>query len=42
MFNITLAGDHLVGKMTVQLAVACDVFVGVLFCAVLYPTRCLG
>ena len=40
MFYVRLAGDHLYGKMAVHLAV--DVFVGVLFCAVLFPTRCLG
>ena len=28
--------------MAVHLAVACAVFGGVLFCAVLFPTRCLG
>ena len=42
MFNVTLAGDHVVGKVTIQLAVAFDVFIDVLFCAVLYSTRCLG
>ena len=25
-----------------SLVVACDVFIGVLFCAVLFPMRCLG
>ena len=39
MFNVTLAGDHL----TVwEMAVAGDVFDGVLFCAALFPMRCLG
>ena len=33
MFNVRLAGDHLY---------AGDVFEGILFCAVLFPTRCLG
>ena len=33
MFNIRLA---------VYLAVADDIFSGGLFCAVLFPTRCLG
>ena len=42
MFNVTLAGGHLFGKMAVNLAVVCDVFGGVLFCAVLSPMRCLG
>ena len=31
-----------VWEIAVLLAVACDVFGGVLFCAVLFPTRCLG
>ena len=38
MFIVTLAGDHLYGKcMAVHLAVACDVFGGVLFYAVIFP-----
>ena len=42
MFNVRLAGGHLYGKETaVYLAVAGGVFDGV-FCAVLFPTRCLG
>ena len=32
----------LVWEITVHLAVAGDVFDGVLFCAVIFPTRCLG
>ena len=32
----------LVWEMDVYLAVAGDVFDGILFCAVLFPTRCLG
>ena len=28
--------------MTIHLVVASDVFDGVLFCAILFPTRCLG
>ena len=42
MLNVRLAVDHLYWEMAVHLAVACDVFDGVLFCAVLFPTRCLG
>ena len=34
--------DYLYGKVAVYLAVAGDVFDGVLFCAVLSTTRCLG
>ena len=37
MFNV-----RPVWKMAVYLAVAGDVFGGVLFCAVPLPTRCLG
>ena len=37
MFNVRLASDY-----AVYLAVASDVFDGVLFYAVLFPTRCLG
>ena len=29
-------------EIAVHLAVACDVYDGVFFCAVLFPTRCLG
>ena len=36
MLNVRLAGDHLYMKMAVHLAVACDVFGGVLFCAVFF------
>ena len=42
MFNVRLAGDHLYGELVVHLAVAGDVFDGTLFCAVLFPMRCLG
>ena len=42
MFNVRLAGDHLCGKLLFNLAVAGDVFDGVLFCAVLFPMRYLG
>ena len=38
MFTVRLAGDHLYGK---YMAVAGNVVDGVLFCAVLFPTRCL-
>ena len=38
MFNVRLADDYLV----VYLIVAGDVFDGILFCAVLFLTRCLG
>ena len=38
LLNVRLACDHL---FAVHLAVACDVYDGV-FCAVLFPTRCLG
>ena len=31
-----------VWEMAVHLAVAGDLFYGVLFCAVFFPTRCLG
>ena len=41
MFNVILAGGHLYGKTAVHLAVAGGVFDGV-FCAVLFPPRCLG
>ena len=41
MFNVRLAVDHLY-RNGCYLAVACDAFGGVLFCAVLFPTRCLG
>ena len=37
-----LADDHPYGKMALHLAVTCDVFGGVLFCAVRFPRRCLG
>ena len=37
MFNVRLAGDHFWGKM----AAAGDVFDGVLFFVVLFPTRCI-
>ena len=40
MLNVRLAGGHLYGKQP-HLAVAGGVFVGA-FCAVLFPTRCLG
>ena len=33
--------DRPVWEIAVHLAVACDVYDGV-FCAVLFPTRCLG
>ena len=39
MFNFRLGPP--VWEMAVHLAVAGDVFDGVLFCAVLFPTRCL-
>ena len=39
MFYVRLAGG--VWETAVHLAVACGVFDGV-FCAVLFPTRCLG
>ena len=47
MLNVRLAGDYLYGKLLftwlgLVLGVRCDVFDGVLFCAVLFPTRCLG
>ena len=42
MFNVRVAGDHLKWQIAVYLAVAGDVFDGVLFCAVPFPTRCLG
>ena len=35
-FNVRLAA---VWEMAVHLAVACDAFGGVLFCAVFFPTR---
>ena len=41
MFNVRLAGGHLYGKQLFYLAVAGGVFDGV-FCAVPFPTRCLG
>ena len=41
MFNVRLAGDH-AWEMANHLAVAGDVFDGVLFCAVFFPTRYLG
>ena len=41
MFNVRLAGGHLYWETAVHLAVAGGVFDGV-FCAVLFPTRCLG
>ena len=42
MFNVRLADDHLYGwEMAVHMAVAGNVFDGFLFCAVLFPTRCL-
>ena len=37
MFTVSL-----VWEIAVHLAVAGDVFGGVLYCAVLFPTRCLG
>ena len=42
MLNIRLAGDPPVLEIAVHLAGAGDVFDGVSFCAVLFPTRCLG
>ena len=46
MFNIRLAGElageNLYGKWLCHLPVAGDVFDGVLFCAVRFPTRSLG
>ena len=39
MFNVRLAADQL---SAIHLAVAGDIFDGVLFCAVLFPMRCLG
>ena len=42
MFNVRLAGYHLYWEMIVHLAVTGDVSDGVLFCAVRFPTRCLG
>ena len=42
MLSVRLAGDHLYGEMAVHQAVAGDVFHSVLFCAVLFLTRCLG
>ena len=42
MFSVRLAGDYLYGKkMALHPSVAGDVFDGVLFCVVLFPTRCL-
>ena len=43
MFNVRLAGNHLYGRCEVaaHLAVAGDVFDGILIYAVLFPTRCL-
>ena len=41
MFNVRLAGGLAVWETAVHLAVAGGVFYGV-FCAVLFPTRCLG
>ena len=37
MFNVRLAVDHLYGKWLFHMAVAGDVFDGVMFCAVLLP-----
>ena len=44
MFNVSLTGDHLYGKweVDVRLAVAGEIFDGVLFCAVFFPTRFFG
>ena len=39
MFTFRLAGGHLYGK---RLTVAGDVFDGVLFCTISFPTRCCG
>ena len=39
---LKLRRDGAVWKMAVHLAVAGDVFNGVLFCTVVFPTRCLG
>ena len=41
MFNVRLAGDHLYRKWLFTW-LAGDIFDGVLFCAVLFPARCLG
>ena len=41
MFNVRLASGHLYKEMALYLAVTGDVFDGVLFCAVLFPTRCI-
>ena len=41
MFDVRLAGGPPVWETVVHLAVAGGVFDGV-FCAVLFPTRCLG
>ena len=41
MFNVRLVGGHLYWKQLFHLAVAGGVFDGV-FCAVLFPTGCLG
>ena len=38
MLNVSLAGDHLCGKLLLSLVMSVTVF----FCAVLFPTRCLG
>ena len=40
MFNVGLVDDYLDGHCA-HLAVAGDVFDGVLFCAVRFPTSCL-
>ena len=44
MFKVRLASNHLYGKwlFTWLLPVAGDILDGVLFCAVLFLTRCLG
>ena len=41
MFTIRLGGDNLFGKW-LSTWLSLDVFEGVLFCAVLFHTRCLG
>ena len=41
MFHVRLDDERLLWQMAVLLAVADDVFDGVLFCVVLFPARCL-
>ena len=43
MLIVRLSGDHIsVWEIADHLAVAGDVFDGIFFCPVLFPTRCLG